>query len=201
MVYKEPQLPTSNETEIRIISGFVASGATPTGRPRNFFQQFRIVSGVLYFYDTILNAWHSATAAAGGGDTHVQYNDGGTLLGGDAGFTWDKVLKKLTITGPNSGGFDTLLEIFGSLNSIRLDWDGTIYSLLTNRFLNISGSSGLGLNNSSLGTSTDDGFIYIPYMNGTPTGTPATTPALVYDTSAHKLWAYQGGSWRSVTFT
>lgn len=44
------------------------------------------------------------SANAGGSDTQVQFNDGGTSLGGDAGFTYDKTtdhatLGKLTVSG------------------------------------------------------------------------------------------------------
>lgn len=54
---------------------------------------------------------------------------------------------------------------------------------------------------SALSTTATDGFLYIPNMSGTPTGVPTTFTggsAVVYDTSANKLWIYNG-SWRSVT--
>ena len=53
----------------------------------------------------------------------------------------------------------------------------------------------------AISTSATDGFVYFPSCAGTPSGTPTTqtgTVAIVYDTSANKLWAYNG-SWRSVT--
>lgn len=55
--------------------------------------------------------------------------------------------------------------------------------------------------NAAISTSATDGFIYAPSCAGTPSGTPTTqtgTVATVYDTSANKLWIYNG-SWRSVT--
>jgi hypothetical protein len=53
----------------------------------------------------------------------------------------------------------------------------------------------------ALATNATDGFAYLPTMAGTPTGTPTSFTgkvATVYDTSANKLWIYNG-SWRSVT--
>jgi hypothetical protein len=38
----------------------------------------------------------SATATAGGSDTQVQFNDGGTTIGGDAGLTYNKTTDTLT---------------------------------------------------------------------------------------------------------
>ncbi len=35
----------------------------PTGTPRSFFEQFRIYSGALWFYDTVTNLWQSASGA------------------------------------------------------------------------------------------------------------------------------------------
>lgn len=60
MSFKETQLPRPNETDIRNISGLIQTTTEePTGRPRNFYQQFRIYDGKFWWYDTIDNAWHS----------------------------------------------------------------------------------------------------------------------------------------------
>lgn len=51
-----------------------------------------------------------------------------------------------------------------------------------------------------LATSATDGFLYVPTCAGTPTGVPTTqtgTAALVYDTTAHKLWVYDSG-WKGI---
>jgi hypothetical protein len=53
--------------------------------------------------------WDTATAAAGGGDTQVQFNDGGTALGGDAGMTYNKTTDTLTLAG-NLQCEDLLIE-------------------------------------------------------------------------------------------
>jgi hypothetical protein len=51
--------------------------------------------------------WDNVTAGAAGLDTQVQFNDGGTNIGGDAGLTYNKTTDVLTIAGavqlPNSG--------------------------------------------------------------------------------------------------
>ena len=55
----------------------------------------------------------------------------------------------------------------------------------------------------ALATTSTIGFLYVPTTAGTPTGTPvarAGTVPLVFDTSANKLWMYNGG-WKSVTLT
>lgn len=50
-----------------------------------------------------------------------------------------------------------------------------------------------------LPTDTNSGFLIFPTCAGTPTGTP-TDGSAVFDTSANKLWIYNG-SWVSETFT
>ncbi len=48
----------------------------------------------------------------------------------------------------------------------------------------------------ALATTATDGFLYIPTCAGTPSGTPTTQTgriAMVYDTSAHQFWFYDGG--------
>lgn len=54
----------------------------------------------------------------------------------------------------------------------------------------------------ALATNATDGFLYLPTVAGTPTGTPTsqtgTVPVLI-DTTGSKLWARIGGAWVSVT--
>jgi len=49
-------------------------------------------------------AWANigGSAAAAGADTQVQFNDGGTALGGDSGMVFNKTTNALTITGPGN---------------------------------------------------------------------------------------------------
>jgi len=58
----------------------------------------------------------------------------------------------------------------------------------------------------SLGTNSTANFLLIPFMAGTPTGVPANAGngiAVVYDTTAHKLWAYDNiaAAWKSVALS
>lgn len=44
-------------------------------------------------------SWSTPSASAGGSNTQVQFNDGGTSLGGDSGLTYDKTTDTLTVGG------------------------------------------------------------------------------------------------------
>ena len=46
----------------------------------------------------------TASATAAGADTQVQFNDGGTATGGDAGFTYNKTTDAVTVVGNINGG-------------------------------------------------------------------------------------------------
>jgi hypothetical protein len=53
----------------------------------------------------------------------------------------------------------------------------------------------------ALATNATTGFLYIPTCAGTPSGTPAAqtgTVAIVYDTTNHKLYIYDG-AWKGGT--
>jgi len=54
----------------------------------------------LVYYDG--STWREIQTGGGkpaGADTHVQFNDGGSALGGDAGFTYDKTTDEATLAG------------------------------------------------------------------------------------------------------
>ena len=58
--------------------------------------------------------------------------------------------------------------------------------------------------NGALATSAANGFLYIPTCAGTPTGTPTTytgSVALIFDTTANKLWVYDGGWLQTAALT
>jgi len=51
-------------------------------------------------------------------------------------------------------------------------------------------------------TTATDGFIALPTCSGTPTGVPKVgRGASVYDTSADKLWIYNGTTWKYSQFS
>lgn len=63
----------------------------------------------------------------------------------------------------------------------------------------ITNAGNLICNTAAIATTATDGFLYIATCNGTPTGTPTSFTgrvALIYDTSAHQFWIYDGGGWK-----
>lgn len=71
----------------------------------------------------------------------------------------------------------------------------------------IKSTGSIALGKAALATNATTGFVYLPSMAGTPTGTPETFAynagvlPVVLDSSASKLWAYVGGAWKSVTLS
>jgi hypothetical protein len=68
---------------------------------------------------------------------------------------------------------------------------------------NVSGTfRGVVAAPAALPTNSTRGFLYIPTCAGTPTGVPAAqagTVPLVFDTTNHKLYVYEGGTWKGGT--
>ncbi len=52
----------------------------------------------------------------------------------------------------------------------------------------------------TIGTSATSGFVYIPKCAGTPTSSLASAGAMLFDTTASKLWIFNG-VWKSVILT
>lgn len=244
MDYQEPKLPQSQDTDIRSISGLVQSSLeTPTGRPRTFFQQFRIVSGALYYYDAVLNAWFGTGAGGGtpaGADTQIQFNNSGSF-GADQDLVWAGALyinhlgdARLRIDTDddgvninNAGDGDKRLQVFtndglgidagpvniyagagtsgGAAGSVNITGgddgvNGGGDVRIAGGAASVSGLQGNVVLGRSVVTTDNGGFLQIPTCAGTPTGTPASG-ALVLDTTARKLWHYNGSNWKSVAFT
>lgn len=55
------------------------------------------VGGSLYFNGNVIGS--GGGTVPGGLDTYVQFNDGGTTFGGDAGLTYNKTTDVLTVSG------------------------------------------------------------------------------------------------------
>lgn len=69
--------------------------------------------------------------------------------------------------------------------------------------ISLDGNGNCILGTGALATSTTNGFLYIAGGPGTPSGTPTSATGrypLYYDSSANKLWIYNG-SWRGVVVT
>lgn len=65
-------------------------------------------------------------------------------------------------------------------------------------------NNGLIVGNAALATNAVDGFLYIPSMPGTPTGTPTSQGAavpLVIDSATGQLWAYIASGWKAITLS
>lgn len=68
--------------------------------------------------------------------------------------------------------------------------------------LRITVGDSVAIGKASLATNATTGFIYIPAVAGTPTGTPETITGMApmcYDTTNNRLYIYSGG-WKSVLF-
>jgi hypothetical protein len=76
----------------------------------------------------------------------------------------------------------------------------TIYTNTTTK-ITVPALGGLVVGAAAIATNATDGFLYIPTCAGTPTAVPTTqtgTMAMVFDTTNHKLYLYDG-SWKGGT--
>lgn len=100
--------------------------------------------------------WAAPTAGAAGSDTQVQFNDGGTALGGDAGFLYNKTTDRArALGGFNAGDADNngTVSINNSADQIALYIEG--HSTQTNPLISVANSSGTNLFSvSNTGTTT-----------------------------------------------
>lgn len=90
----------------------------------------------------------------------------------------------------------------GSPLHINTDGQRGIGQVGSNIYLFSDANFQLGADN-AIATNATVGFVEFPTCAGTPTGavTPRTGKViLVYDTTAHKMWSREGGTWRSTTF-
>ena len=113
-----------------------------------------------------------------------------------------------------------LLELRSSSNTLLINFDssgnlsvpglfissfaacGLFYDKgLSANALALPGNGTVVVGNGAVSTTAGDGFLYIPTCAGTPTGTPVShtgTVALVFDTTGHKFWIYDG-AWKGGT--
>lgn len=105
----------------------------------------------------------------------------------------------------NATGADTIINLSqgtgtGSGGGLHVKFaapgsTGSTKNALADGFV-LTGAGSFVIGNAAVATTATDGFLYIPTCSGTPTGTPTTQTgrvALVYDTSAHQFWIYDGG--------
>lgn len=150
------------------------------------------------------------SASPGGNNTEVQFNDSGSF-GGDTGLVYNKTDDILTVGA--SAGLGVVISGNQAIIRARTANQLSLVNGFANSDLLIApgfgansqgGPSGkLFLGQSSVDSALPSGLVYINTVTGTPSVVSGTTDyvPLIYDTSANKLWAQNGGTWRSVTFT
>lgn len=100
--------------------------------------------------------WAAVTAVAAGSDTQVQFNDGGTNTGGDAGFTYNKTTDIATLTGGLSAGSATITHIQAGTASITSNTGLRVADTNASHYLVLAPGSDLSANR-TLSLVTGDG--------------------------------------------
>lgn len=98
----------------------------------------------------------------------------------------------------NNSGNAQMYMVSGSNATVFDNAQTTFQSKTT-----VNGSFVVNNGGTALATTATSGFLYIPVVAGTPTGTPAANPgtvALCLDTTTSRLWAYNG-AWKTVTLS
>ena len=143
-------------------------------------------SGVL---TTVNGSIHTQFVRAASGEPFVDFRQAGTVRFGVS----DAADNPLSIKGA-TGQTGDMLRILDSSNSAQI----RVAAASTSKFAELI------LGHAARPTNTTTGFLHIGACAGTPTGTPANlvtgTVPLIADSSGSKLWAYIGGTWKSVTF-
>jgi hypothetical protein len=123
-----------------------------------------------------------------------------------AGAYTTRVFGDLAFTGASMTG--SAPSIRAATNRLDVRGAGTSIRFLNNAFnavnMTVSDAGDVSIGRSAPSTTATAGFPYVPVMAGTPSGTPTTITGflpIVLDSSGSKLWAYLGGSWKSVTLS
>lgn len=109
------------------------------------------------------------TSVPGGSDTYVQFNDGGTTFGGDAGLTYNKTTDSLTVAGDvavNGDDLTSTATTFNLLNSsvTTLNVGGAATAI------NAGAATAVAtIGKSELGTFTDNASAYFSHKDATVT--------------------------------
>jgi len=109
------------------------------------------------------DATGGAGSSPGGVDTYVQFNDGGTTFGGDAGFTYNKTTDSATLVGSLTvGGVNATTGTDYQINSTSVLNATTLGSGVVNSSLTSVGTLGaltvdnIGIDANTISSSTDD---------------------------------------------
>lgn len=120
--------------------------------------------------------------------------------------------KSFEVPSPDVGGTSTVYEQIrtGSPLVIRWAWGQSLTATSGNFEINNAGatsqfaltkSGSALLGNPSLAVAATDGFVYIPSVVSSPTGTPTTQTGRVpmtFDKGTNKLFVHNGTAWKSV---
>ncbi len=108
----------------------------------------------------------------------------------------------------NAGGTTSYFSIssFDAADSFlqtiaTYDYNANVWTFAANgaTALTLDATSNVVANNAAIATNASNGFLYIATCAGTPTGTPTAMTGrvpLVYDTTNHQFWIYEGGAWK-----
>lgn len=147
------------------------------------------------FNVTIFTQWFEIGGGGGGGspggiNNSIQFNNSGSF-DGTGGIVYSS-----NIAGTFGPGFQQT-----NADPITIYGDTGVFIGTAGGTISINTTDDLFLNDNILLTTATSGFIYIPTMAGTPTGTPTEGGAMVFNTTANKLHIYNGSAWKSVTLT
>jgi len=133
-------------------------------------------------YNSSTSQWENATvtaSTAAGSDTYVQFNDGG-VMGGDAGFVYNKTTDELTVGSVTTTGASPSVSAAGNLTIETTASNGSIT-------LTPNGTGNIALGANVVVDGTDNGYLKwtAPY---------ATTGDLPSATTYHGMFAHVHGT-------
>ena len=176
-----------------VVSGLARLSATATGSSMD-------VTGVVA---------QSATISNGGGNAKVgselvdSVNNVWQVTGASGGvITSVSLIRAAAVASAPSNPVAARIFGSGSTAQLSVTWSST-----RNRLdLQPSGGDTVVGSQAAISTSATGGFLSIPFCAGAPTGAPvnkAVGIAIVYDTTNHKLWAYDNGTstWKGIVLT
>jgi len=122
-------------------------------------------------------SWGSPSASAGGSDTQIQYNSGGTTLAGDAGFVWDDTNNQITIGQADQDGSIRLYNELGATDYYHTIQTNAAQSGAITTTL--PATTGTLLNNALTNT-----YIFVGSAGGVATGVQISGDAAMANTGA-----------------
>jgi hypothetical protein len=128
----------------------------------------------------------------GDGDKSIQFNDGGSVFGGSANFTFDKTTNVMTLTGSISGTTGLFTTVSGSTvtgsTALFTTITGSTVTGSTARFTTITASAGINITNGNLIFGTSGKGIDFSITSNAITGSSGSLTSEVFSD-------YEEGSW------